>query len=86
MSSYARTSTRIEMLRDRFVNLSILAFGLIIGGFVIRGFARTTLGGQTGDLLAAPIIGLGFVLIVILTAVSILGFLGVGPLADVDNG
>lgn len=73
------------MLRERFVPLSILAFALVLGGFIIRGFTRSLVDGQTGDLVAAPIIGSGFVLIVILAVVSLLGYLGVGPLAVGDN-
>ena len=74
------------MRRDRFVTLSLLAFALVVGGFVLRGMTRATLGGRTGDLIAAPFIAVGFLLIVGLTAVSVLGSLGVGPLSSSDNG
>lgn len=75
------------MLRERFVSLSVIAFGLIIGGFIIRGMTRATLGGEMGDLIAAPFIGGGFLLIVLLTIASILAYLGIGPMAQVvgDN-
>lgn len=75
------------MLRSHFVTLSIVAFALIIGGFVIRGMSRATLGGETGDLVAAPFIGGGFLLIITLTILSLLAYLGIGPLSQVvgDN-
>lgn len=71
------------MLRENFVWLSILAFATILGGFIVRGAGRSLFGGQTGDLLAAPLIIGGFALIVILTLASILAYLGIGSLADV---
>lgn len=74
------------MLREHFVGLSIVAIGLVIGGFIVRGFTRALVDGQTGDLLAAPLIGGGFLLIVVLTVASTLGYLGVGPLGPTDNG
>lgn len=73
------------MDRERFVALSVLAFALVIGGFVVRGVTRALVDGRTGDVLAAPLIGGGFVLIVGLTCLSALSYLGVGPLASVDN-
>lgn len=69
------------MLAERFVPLAVLAIGLVVTGFVARGFLRAALGGATGDALAAPLIGLGFLLIVVLTVASVLAYLGVGPLA-----
>lgn len=71
------------MLRDNFVSLSFLAFASILGGFIVRGVGRSMLGGQTGDLLAAPFIIGGFGLILILTVASVLAYLGIGPLEDV---
>lgn len=71
------------MLRENFVWLSILAFATILSGFIVRGAGRSLFGGQTGDLLAAPLIIGGFALIVILTIASVLAYLGIGSLADV---
>lgn len=76
------------MLQDRFIQLSLIAFTLVLSGFVVRGMTRAFVGGRAGDLLAAPLIAGGFVLIVVLTVVSVLGFAGYGPLAGTtsDNG
>lgn len=68
-----------------FIPSAIVAFLLIIVGFVVRGMSRALIDGQTGDLLAAPLIGVGFLMIVGLTVVSVLGWAGFGPLADADS-
>lgn len=64
------------------MQLSLLAFGMVIAGFVVRGMARSFIGGRAGDLLAAPLVIGGFSLIVVLTVIAAVGLLGFGPLGD----
>ncbi|AAG19553.1 MULTISPECIES: hypothetical protein [Halobacterium] len=44
------------MQRHRFVTLSLLAFGLVLVGFVTLGFSRIVLPYHVARLLAAPAI------------------------------
>lgn len=69
------------MRRDRFVTVAIVAIGLIVVGFIVRGLTRVPFGAETADLLAFPFIGGGFVVIVGLTILAALAKAGIGPLA-----
>jgi len=42
------------MDRSRFATLSLLAFGLVLAGFLVMGFGRLALPYRTARLLAAP--------------------------------
>ncbi|WP_439026813.1 hypothetical protein [Haloarchaeobius sp. DT45] len=54
------------MNRDRFVTLSLVAFGLVVTSFVVLGVSRIFLGYRTAQLLSAPIGLVGFTLVVVL--------------------
>lgn len=59
------------MDRDRFVSLSLLAFGCVLASFVTLGFGRLALGYRTAKLLAAPFGLVAFALVVVLFAASV---------------
>ena len=69
------------MDRDRFVTFALLAFGMIIVGFITRALSRLVVDAQTATLIAAPLILGGFGIVIALTVLSILAYLGVGPLS-----
>lgn len=69
------------MNRDRFVSLSLLAFAMVITGFITRGMSRIFVGPDIATLIAAPLLIGGFGLIVALTLLAGLARLGIGPLA-----
>ncbi len=54
------------MDRSGFIKLAIVAFGLVIASFVVRGFGQLLFGRATADLLQAPLAVVGFVLLVYL--------------------
>ncbi|MFC4407539.1 hypothetical protein [Haloarchaeobius iranensis] len=54
------------MDRDRYVTLALLAFGLVLVGFVLLGFGRIFLGYHTAQLLSAPFGLTGFAIVVVL--------------------
>jgi hypothetical protein len=68
------------MKRSSFVKLSVLAFGLILGSFIIRGLSRLVLTVETATLLSAPTMAAGAVLVVFLTVQSVLAVSGLRPL------
>ncbi len=68
------------MHRDRFVTFALIAFGMIIVGFITRALSRLVVDTQTATLIAAPLILGGFGIVILLTCLSILAYLGVGPL------
>lgn len=76
------------MHRGRFVGLSLVAFALVVLGFVVRGLTRVAIGAETANLVALPLVGGGFVLIAVLAVLSALAYLGRGPLRapGADNG
>ena len=54
------------MDRDRYVTLALLAFGLVLVGFVLLGFGRIFLGYPPAQLLSAPFGLTGFAIVVVL--------------------
>lgn len=54
------------MDRTRYVSLALLAFGLVIVGFVVLGFGRIFFGFRTAQLLSAPFGLTGFAIVVLL--------------------
>jgi hypothetical protein len=65
------------MNRNRFVKLSVLAFGLILLSFLILGFSRLVLPYRTARILAAPTTLLAFALVCYLLVRTILSKLHV---------
>lgn len=70
------------MHQSTFVKLSVLALGLVLVSFLIRGFSSFVVPTQTSALLSAPTMLLGAVLIVFLTIRSVLAVSGVAPLEE----
>lgn len=54
------------MDRNRFVGLSLVAFGCVLASFVTLGFGRLALGYRTAQVLAAPFGLVAFALVVLL--------------------
>jgi hypothetical protein len=54
------------MDRNRFVGLSLVAFGCVFASFVTLGFGRLAVGYRTAQLLAAPFGLVAFALVVFL--------------------
>jgi len=54
------------MDRNRFVGLSLVAFGCVFASFVALGFGRLALGYRTAQVLAAPFGLVAFALVVYL--------------------
>lgn len=59
------------MDRNRFVSLSLVAFGCVLASFVTLGFGRLLVGYRTGLLLAAPFGLVAFGLVVVLFATAV---------------
>lgn len=70
------------MHQDTFVRLSLLAFGLIVASFVVRGVSQFVVSADTANLITAPTMLLGAVLVVALTIQSVLAVTGVRPLEE----
>ncbi|QCJ46446.1 hypothetical protein [Haloprofundus sp. MHR1] len=70
------------MNRDRFVQLSFLAFGLILVSFVVMGTSRIFLPYGVARLLAAPTFFAAFGLVVYLFVRAALSFFGVVPIEE----
>ena len=65
------------MDRNRFVLLSLVAFGLILASFVVMGLSRVVLPYRTARLLSAPTMLLAAVLVGYLFVRALLSWLGV---------
>lgn len=70
------------MDRSGFVRLAVIAFGLVILSFFVRGLSRIVLGVETANLLQAPLAIVGFGLLVYLFVRATLDAVGIW---DVEN-
>ena len=61
------------MDRNRFVSLSLVAFGCVLASFVTLGLSRIALGYRTAQVLAAPFGLVAFALVVVLFAAAVKG-------------
>ncbi len=68
------------MKQTTFVQLSLLAFGLVLLSFLVRGFSQLVVTSETAAMLSAPTMLLGGGLIVFLTVRSVLAVAGIRPL------
>lgn len=62
------------MDRNRFVVLSLVAFGCVLASFVTLGIGRIALGYRTAQLLAAPFGMVAFALVVVLFGAAVVEF------------
>ncbi|WP_222918981.1 hypothetical protein [Natrinema sp. SYSU A 869] len=72
------------MDRSGFVKLAVIAFGLVILSFFIRGLSRIVLEMETANLLQAPFAIVGFVLLVYLFVRATLDFVGIWDVKNPD--
>ncbi|WP_226006541.1 hypothetical protein [Natrinema salinisoli] len=73
------------MDRSGFVKLAIVAFGLVILSFFVRGTSRLVLGADTAELLQAPIAVVGFALLVYLFVRATLDAAGIWEVENPDT-
>jgi hypothetical protein len=65
------------MNRAGFVKLALVAFGLVVLSFFVRGFSQLLFGRGVADVLQAPLAVIGFVLLVYLFVRATLDVIGV---------
>lgn len=70
------------MQRATFGWLTVLAFGLILGSFVVMGLSRIVLAYRTARILAAPLLLLGAILVVSLFVQSLLVLAGLREIEE----
>lgn len=70
------------MRRSTFVKLGLLAFGAILGTFVIRGSTRLLIGDRLSLWLASPFALLSFALVVVLVLFAVADLSGIHPMED----
>lgn len=73
------------MDRSGFVRLAVIAFGLVILSFFVRGLSRIVLGVETANLLQAPLAIVGFVLLVYLFVRATLDAVGIWEVENPDT-
>ncbi|MEY7852273.1 hypothetical protein AB7C87_24080 [Natrarchaeobius sp. A-rgal3] len=73
------------MDRQGFVKLAIVGFGLVIVSFFVRGFGQLLLGRGTAEVLQAPIVFVGFGVLVYLFVRATLDAVGVWAVEDPDG-
>lgn len=67
----------MRLRQHLFLRLALAAFGLVIAGFVVRGFGQLLLGEATSKLLSTPFLFGGFGLAGVAAVLSTLVKLGV---------
>lgn len=65
------------MDREGFVRLAIVGFVLVIASFFVRGFGQLLLGRDVAELLQAPLLVVGFLLLVYLFVRATLDAVGI---------
>ncbi|WP_247000633.1 hypothetical protein [Halosolutus gelatinilyticus] len=70
------------MDRSGFVKLSVIAIGLVVASFFVRGFGQLIVGRPAADLLQAPFAIVGFALLVYLFVRATLDAVGVWEVED----
>lgn len=68
------------MDRSRFVELALLAFGLIVVSFLVRGTSRLVVGYETAVVLSAPFLLAAVALVAYLVARGALDLAGIRPI------
>lgn len=70
------------MQQSTFVKLSILAFGLVLVSFIVRGTSQLVVTTETATWLSAPTMLVAAVLILVLFVQSVLAVTGVRSLEE----
>ncbi|ELZ01352.1 hypothetical protein [Natrialba asiatica] len=73
------------MDRSGFVKRSVIAFGLVILSFFVRGFSQLAFGRGVADVLQAPVAIVGFGLLVYLFVRATLDAVGVWKIEESDS-
>lgn len=74
------------MKQSTFVKWGLLAFGLVLCTFVIRGSTRLFLGDRTAMLLSAPVGLSALAVLVVLFTAALLSVVGLRPMKrDIDE-
>ncbi|ELY82089.1 hypothetical protein [Natrinema pallidum] len=73
------------MDRSGFVKLALVAFGLVIVSFFVRGISRLVLGAAVAELLQAPLAVVGFGLLVYLFVRATLDAVGIWAVEDSET-
>lgn len=73
------------MDRDGFVKLAVLAFGLIVASFIVRGFGRLLVGLDVAEIAQAPLLLSGFGLVVYLFVRATLDWIGLWSIEAADG-
>ncbi|KYH25492.1 hypothetical protein HAPAU_21640 [Halalkalicoccus paucihalophilus] len=74
------------MKQSTFVKYGLLAFGLVLLTFVIRGSTRLFLGDRTAALLSAPVGVSALLVLVVLFVVAVLSVARIRPIErDIDE-
>jgi len=68
------------MDRSRFVGLAVVAFGLVLAGFLVRGTARLVVPLETAAVISAPFLTAAFLLVCVLVVTGALDLLGIHTL------
>lgn len=73
------------MDRSGFVRLAVIAFGLVIVSFVVRGLSRIVFEVETANLLQAPFALVGFGLLLYLFVRATLDAVGIWEVENPDT-
>ncbi|WP_254862732.1 hypothetical protein [Halovivax gelatinilyticus] len=73
------------MDREGFVKLAVLAIGLVILSFFLRGFGQLLVGRQNAEYLQAPFAVVGFGLVLYLFVRATLDWVGVWQIEATDR-
>ena len=73
------------MNREGFVRLAVIAIGLIIASFFVRGFSQLVVGRDVAEVLQAPLAIVGFGLVVYLFVRATLDYVGLWRIENPDG-
>ena len=73
------------MNRQGFVRLAVIAIGLIVVSFFVRGFSQLVVGRDVAELLQAPLAIVGFGLVVYLFVRATLDYVGLWSIENPDG-
>ncbi|ARS88387.1 hypothetical protein [Natrarchaeobaculum aegyptiacum] len=72
------------MDRSGFVKLAVIGLGLVVASFFVRGFGQLLVGRPVAEMLQAPIILLGFAVLVYLFVRATLDVVGIWTIENPD--
>ncbi|THE64813.1 hypothetical protein D8Y22_11185 [Salinadaptatus halalkaliphilus] len=72
------------MNQSGFVKLAVIGFGFVIASFFVRGFGQLVIGRPTAELFQAPILLVGFGILVCLFVRATLDAVGIWEVERTD--